>query len=341
MVYFDSDYMSGAVPEILERLEGTNRQHFTGYGEDQICKAAKKKILELCNAPSGDVYFLVGGTQTNATVIDCLIKRGEGVIAAETSHINVHEAGAIEFNGHKVISLPQKNGKITAGQIQNYYNEFYSDETWPHMANPAMVYISFPTELGTIYSKSELTEIYEVCRNTGIPLYIDGARLAYGLASAACDLTMEDIAHLCDVFYIGGTKCGALFGEAVVTTRPDILQRFNTHMKRHGALLAKGWLLGIQFDTLFTDNLYMRNGQHAVELAIKLRNGLTNHGYRPFIDSPTNQQFFILPNEVIDRLRPHVSFEYWGPRGESVSKVRFVTSWATTEEDITVTLQLL
>lgn len=341
MIYFDSDYMSGAAPEILERLEDTNLQHFPGYGEDMICKAAKEKILELCNAPSGDVYFLEGGTQTNATIIDYLIRRGEGVLAAETSHINVHEAGAIEFNGHKVIALPQENGKITAARIREYYDEFHRDETWPHMVNPAMVYISFPTELGTLYSKSELQEIYDACRQSDIPLYIDGARLAYGLAAADCDLSLADIAHLCDVFYIGGTKCGALFGEAVVTVRPELLQRFNTHMKRHGALLAKGWLLGLQFDTLFTDGLYMRNGRHAVELALKLRRGFINQGYRPFIDSPTNQQFFNLPNVVIDSLRPHVSFEYWGPRSEKNSKVRFVTSWATTEKDVAATLALL
>ena len=341
MIYFDSDYMSGAVPEILERLKETNLLHFTGYGEDNICKTAKKKILDLCNAPTGNVYFLEGGTQTNVTVIDYLIKRGEGVLAAETSHINVHEAGAIEFNGHKVIALPQENGKISAEQILNYHNEFYKDDTWPHMVNPAMVYISFPTELGTIYSKSELTEIYNVCRQAGIPLYIDGARLAYGLASPGCDLTMEEIAHLCDIFYIGGTKCGTLFGEAIVTQHSDLLKHFNTHMKRHGALLAKGWLLGLQFDTLFTDNLYFKIGKQAVNLALKLKESMIRHGYQAFIDSQTNQQFFILPNEIIDRLKSQFSFEYWGPRGEKESKVRFVTSWATTEKDINRTLELL
>lgn len=341
MIYFDSDYMSGAVPQILERLQEANLRHFTGYGEDDVCRTAKAKILDLCHAPSGDVRFLVGGTQTNATIIDYLIRRGEGVLAAETSHINVHEAGAIEFNGHKVIALPQQDGKITAAQIRDYCGQFYSDDTWPHMVNPAMVYISFPTELGTLYSRAELTEIYDACRHADIPLYIDGARLAYGLASDACDLTMADLAHLCDIFYIGGTKCGTLMGEAVVTSRPHLLRRFNTHMKRHGALLAKGWLLGLQFDTLFTDDLYLSIGRRAVQQAIRLRDGFAAHGYHPFMDSPTNQQFFTLPNDVIDRLRPHVSFEYWGPRGETESRVRFVTSWATTDADIDATLALL
>lgn len=334
MVYFDSDYMSGAVPEILERLKETNRQHFHGYGSDELCEQAKHKILEQCHAPLGQVAFLEGGTQTNASIIDYLIKRGEGVLAADTAHINVHEAGAIEFNGHKVIALPGKDGKLTAQQINDYCDEFYKDETWTHMVNPAMVYLSFPTELGTLYSQAELEEIYSVCQKFRMPLYIDGARLAYGLASPACDLTLDKLAHLCDIFYIGGTKCGVLFGEAVVTAHPDLLKNFTTHMKRHGALLAKGWLLGLQFDTLFTDNLYERVGQHAVRLAMRLKEGFLRKGYQTFIDSPTNQQFFILPNSVIDRLRENVSFEYWGARGATESKVRFVTSWATTDGDI-------
>lgn len=334
MVYFDSDYMTGAAPEILKRLNETNLHHFHGYGSDELCEQAKSKILEACNASCGQVVFLEGGTQTNATIIDYLIKRGEGVIAADTSHINVHEAGAIEFNGHKVIALPGKDGKITALQINDYCDEFYKDETWRHMVNPAMVYITFPTELGTLYSKTELEEIYSVCQKFEMPLYIDGARLAYGLASPACDLTLDELAHLCDVFYIGGTKCGALFGEAVVTVHPNLLKGFLTHTKRHGALLAKGWLLGLQFDTLFTDNLYLQMGQHAVRLAMRLKEGFLQKGYQTFIDSPTNQQFFILPNSVIDNLRKDVSFEYWGARGATESKVRFVTSWATTDEDI-------
>lgn len=334
MVYFDSDYMNGAVPEILERLKETNLQHFHGYGSDGLCEQAKRKILEECHAPLGQVAFLEGGTQTNATIIDYLTKRGEGVLAADTAHINVHEAGAIEFNGHKVIALPGKDGKITAQQIDDYCTEFYKDETWTHMVNPAMVYISFPTELGTLYSKTELEDIHSVCQKFRMPLYIDGARLAYGIASPTCDITLDELTHMCDVFYIGGTKCGALFGEAVVTAHSDLLKGFITHKKRHGALLAKGWLLGLQFDTLFTDGLYWKIGQHAVRLAMRLKEGFLRKGYQTFIDSPTNQQFFILPNSIIDRLRENVSFEYWGARGATESKVRFVTSWATTDEDI-------
>lgn len=333
MIHFDCDYMAGAHPAILQTIVQNNGVQTSGYGEDDFCNEARHLIREACDAPNADVYFMVGGTQTNATVLDGLLRRTEGVIAAESAHINVHESGAIELSGHKVISLPSHNGLLDPEEVRTYIHDFYADETWPHMVAPGAVYLSFPSELGTLYSREQLSTISSICHEHNIPLYIDGARLGYGLA-ASTDLTLPDIARLADVFYIGGTKMGALFGEAVVCTRPELLQRFFTLMKAHGSVLAKGRLLGMQFATFFTDDLYLSIGRHGVELAQRLRHAFESKGYRTFIDSPTNQQFFILPNSLIDRLFPHATFEYWGPRGEQESKVRFVTSWETTEADI-------
>lgn len=334
MVYFDTDYMAGAHPAVLSRLVETNLERTAGYGSDAHCSRAKELILNTFGIEGGNVFFLQGGTQTNATVIDRLIGRGEGVLAAGTSHINVHEAGAIENDGHKVLALPGESGKISAEQIEKYVKDFFADDTWEHMVRPAMVYISYPTELGTLYTKDELGRIYEVCRANDIPLYIDGARLAYGLAAAEGELSARELASLCDVFYIGGTKCGTLFGEAVVTRRPELLPRFTPFVKRHGGLLAKGRLLGVQFETLFENNLYFEIGHHAVRLARRVKEGLLAKGMRMIVDSPTNQQFFMLPNEVLDKLRESVSFELWGARGEKETAVRFVTSWSTTDEDV-------
>ncbi len=340
MIHFDCDYMAGAHPEVLNAIVQNNGDQTSGYGEDDFCRSAKDKIREACDCPDAAVHFLVGGTQTNATVLDSLLNKTEGVIAADTAHINVHEAGAIELTGHKVIALPSHDGKLSANEVKDYLHDFYADDTWTHMVAPGAVYISFPTEFGTIYSIDELTEMSNVCHEYNIPLYIDGARLGFGLA-ASNDVTLADIARLADVFYIGGTKMGALFGEAVVCTNPNLLKRFFTLMKAHGSVLAKGRLLGMQFGAMFTDNLYLRIGQHGVDLAQKLRKAFEDKGYKTFIDSPTNQQFFILPNSVIDKLLPEASFEYWGPRGETESKVRFVTSWETKEEDIKILESLL
>lgn len=340
MIHFDCDYMAGAHPEVLNAIVQNNGVQTSGYGEDDFCRSAKDKIREACDCPDAAVHFLVGGTQTNATVLDSLLNKTEGVIAADTAHINVHEAGAIELTGHKVIALPSHDGKLSANEVKDYLHDFYADDTWTHMVAPGAVYISFPTEFGTIYSIEELTEMSNVCHEYNIPLYIDGARLGFGLA-ASKDVTLADIARLADVFYIGGTKMGALFGEAVVCTNPNLLKRFFTLMKAHGSVLAKGRLLGMQFGAMFTDNLYLRIGQHGVDLAQKLRKAFEDKGYKTFIDSPTNQQFFILPNSVIDKLLPEASFEYWGPRGETESKVRFVTSWETKEEDIKTLESLL
>ncbi len=336
MLHFDCDYMEGAHPEVMRRLMETNLEQTPGYGNDRYTGNAKKLILEACglDGETGKVFLLVGGTQTNATVIDGLLARHEGVLSADTAHINVHEAGAIESTGHKVLALPSYDGKVKAADIEKYIKDFYADESHMHMVTPGMLYISHPTELGTLYSFSELEAISRVCRKAGIPLYLDGARLGYGLAADGTDVTLKDVARLCDVFYIGGTKIGTLFGEAVVVTRPDLLRNFTPLVKQHGALLAKGRLLGVQFETLFTDGLYMEISRHAVNMAMKLKKAFTDNGYRLFIDSPTNQQFVYLPNEEIDRLRKIASFELWGPRKDKETPVRFVTNWATREEDV-------
>lgn len=334
MIYFDSDYMVGAHPEVMKRLVETNTLHTAGYGNDEFTAEARRIILETCGIVKGDVYLLEGGTQTNAVVIDRLLDHNDGVIATDTAHINVHEAGAIESNGHKILTLPNHDGKLRAADVKKYFMDFYGDDTNHYMVRPAMVYISHPTELGTLYSKEELKNLRAVCDEYSIPLYIDGARLAYGLASPAADLTIKDIASLCDVFYIGGTKCGALFGEAVVTRRPELLPRFVSLVKLHGATLAKGRLLGVQFAALFTEGLYERIGRHAIKMAMKLKEGFIAKGYPLYIDSPTNQQFFLLKNEKIDSLKEIASFELWGPKGETHTPVRFVTDWATTEEDV-------
>lgn len=340
MIHFDCDYMAGAHPDVMRALCETNEMQTRGYGCDDYSERAKNLIREACGIPDAEVFFFVGGTQTNATIIDGLLRRTEGVIATETAHINVHESGAIELYGHKVIALPSREGKLCADEVRQYLRDFYADETYQHMVAPGAVYISFSTEFGTLYSLSELEALSAVCREYRIPLYMDGARLGHGLAASA-DVTLRDLAKLADVFYIGGTKMGALFGEAAVCTRPELLPRFFTLMKAHGAVLAKGRLLGVQFATLFTDDLYLRIGEHSVRMAKRLRRALEDRGYRTFIDSPTNQQFFALPNELIDRLLPSVSFEYWGPRGKESSKVRFVTSWETTEEHLTIFEHLL
>lgn len=325
--------MAGAHPEILEVINSNNKVQTAGYGEDSFCREARELIRKACGKPAADVFFLVGGTQTNAAVLDCILPRTRGVLSADTGHINVHEAGAIELSGHKVISLPSHDGKLCASELKDWLVNFNSDDTRTHMVAPAAVYISFPTELGTVYSKSELESLHSVCKEFGIPLFMDGARLGYGLA-ASKDLSLKDIADLCEVFYIGGTKMGALFGEAVVCTEENLMKDFFSLMKARGSVLAKGRLLGMQFGTFFRNDLYLRIGRHGVDMAMKLRKILEDKGYRTFIDSPTNQQFFTLPNDLIDRILPEVSFEYWGPRGEKESKVRFVTSWETSQEDL-------
>lgn len=326
--------MAGAHPEILEALIRTNLEHTAGYGNDPYTAEAKALIRKAVGVEDAQVFFLVGGTQTNATVIDGILARHEGVVATDSGHIAVHESGAIEASGHKVLTLPHHEGKLRAEEVERYIEDFYADETYPHMVAPGMVYISQPTEYGTIYSLAELEALGAVCRKHAIPLYIDGARLGYGLKAEGADFTLKDVARIADVFYIGGTKVGALFGEAVVVTNPKLLRNLFPLVKQHGALLAKGRLLGLQFGVLFRDGLYERIGEKAVKHAITIRESFRKAGYEVVIESPTNQQFLRLPNEVIDRLRQDMSFDYWGSRGEKESIVRFVTSWATTDEDI-------
>ncbi|MBR4782934.1 MAG: low specificity L-threonine aldolase [Bacteroidaceae bacterium] len=336
MLHFDSDYMEGAHPAIMERLLQTNLEQTPGYETDIYSNSVREMVRTAVGNHFADVHLLVGGTQANATVINALLRGAEAVIAADTGHINVHEAGAIEATGHKVITLPGKLGKLDAGDLESCLHDFYEDDTWMHMSLPAMVYISFPTEYGTLYTLKELEAISDVCHRYSIKLYMDGARMGYGLAAKGCDITIKDIYRLCDAFYIGGTKVGALFGEAVVLKNKDLAPHFYTDIKRSGAMLAKGRLLGLQFETLFVDNfkLYMECGRNAVDRAMELRAAFESKGYEPAIDSPTNQQFFALPNAVIDQLAESATFEYWGPRGAESSTVRFVTSWATKPEDI-------
>lgn len=341
MISFNCDYNEGAHPEILRRLMQTNLEQEPGYGADKYTLSAKEKIRQAIQCPDADVTFLVGGTQTNATVIDAVLPHYGAVVATETGHIAAHESGAVEHAGHKVITIPAHEGKMLAADLRKYLSDFYADSTWPHMANPGMVYISFPTEYGTIYTEQELVDIHSVCQEYEMPLFVDGARLGYGLASPAADIDLPTLARLCDVFYIGGTKVGALCGEAVVFPRGNAPRNFFTIVKQHGALLAKGRLLGIQFDTLFTDNLYMRISHNAIDLAMKLQAIFREKAIPFFIESPTNQQFPILTTEQMKRLEGKVSFEIWQRLDDGRAVTRFATSWATSEENIKALQKLL
>ena len=332
-LFFACDYMEGAHPDIMQRLMETNLVKTAGYGLDEYCDSAKEKIRAACGAPDAEVHFLVGGTQTNATVIDALLKSYQGVVAAETGHISTHEAGAIEFGGHKIMTLPHNNGKIDAAHVRAMLEGYYNDGNHDHMVMPGMIYISHPTEYGTLYSRTELEAISRVCREYHIPLYLDGARLAYALTCPQNDITLADLTSLCDVFYIGGTKCGALFGEAVVIPRPGLIPHFFTIIKQHGALLAKGRLLGIQFDALFTDGLYAHIGDTAIKAADRIRYALAENGYQLCFDSPTNQVFCILEDSVMERLAEHAEFSFWEKYDDTHTVIRFATSWATSMED--------
>lgn len=341
MISFNCDYNEGAHPEILRRLSETNMEQEPGYGADKFTISAKEKIRQAIQCPQADITFLVGGTQTNATVIDAVLPHYGAVVATETGHIAAHESGAVEHAGHKVITIPAHEGKMLAADLRKYLSDFYADSTWPHMANPGMVYISFPTEYGTIYTEQELADIHNVCQEYEMPLFVDGARLGYGLASPAADIDLPTLARLCDVFYIGGTKVGALCGEAVVFPRGNAPRNFFTIVKQHGALLAKGRLLGIQFDTLFTDSLYMRISHNAIDLAMKLQAIFREKAIPFFIESPTNQQFPILTTEQMKRLEGKVSFEIWQRLDDGRAVTRFATSWATSEENIKALQKLL
>jgi len=341
MISFENDYTTGAHPKILERLLETNLESLSGYGTDYYCESARNKIKAACNCPNADIYFLTGGTQTNAVVISSLLRSYEGVIAAKSGHINLHEAGAVESTGHKVLELPQKEGKIDPCVLKEYLYEFYQDKNHEHMVFPGMLYLSYPTEYGTLYSKKELKELSQICQAYQIPLFLDGARLGYGLASFQVDVTLEEIARICDVFYIGGTKVGALCGEAVLFTKNNTPEHFLTVIKKHGALLAKGRLLGIQFDVLFTENLYFSISKHAIEMAERMKEIFTEKGYSFYLKSPTNQQFIILENQQIEELKKKVGFSFWEKADENHTIVRFATSWATTPEELEQLSQIL
>lgn len=396
MIHFDSDYMNLCHPLILKRMAEVADTPFSGYGADSITRSATEKIKALCQCPGAEVYFLIGGTQTNMVVIDALLKPWEGVLCAGSGHIAVHEAGAIESTGHKVLTLEQEkdrrtsngattttpapeqgigNGKLSAKTVENYLHTFYSDPNWEHMVAPGMVYLTHPTECGTVYTLRELEAIHHVCQTYKIPLYIDGARLGYGLAANTevvaanagdgnankCDdnankgdiaqsntlPTLADIARLADAFYIGGTKCGAMYGEAVVFPHPCIAPHFFTQIKRHGALLAKGWAAALQFDVLFSDanrvedTLYYRICRHGVEQAARVRAALIQKGYRLMPDSPTNQLFVELTQEKALALGAHLTYGQWEPPHGNLLTIRFATSWATKPQDIDRLIELM
>ncbi len=339
MIYFECDYHEGAHPEILKRLCDTNLRQTMGYGVDEHCENARRLIRNACGRQDADVHFLVGGTQTNTTVIAAVLKPYQGVICATSGHINVHETGAIESTGHKVLPVETKDGKISAVSVRSYIEAHYDDASFEHIVQPGMVYISHPTESGTLYTKSELSELFEVCREYSIPLFIDGARLGYGLCAESTDLELCDIASLCDVFYIGGTKVGALFGEAVVITGERYKKDFRYMIKQRGGMLAKGRLLGIQFETLFENGLYFDISRHAIRLAYRIRAALRELGVEMLFESDTNQQFPIFDDDILDTLRDKYEFCYWQRVSDTRSAVRICTSWATKEENVDLLIE--
>ena len=334
MLYFKNDYSEGAATEILDGFVRTQMEQNTGYGTDKYCKSAEDKIRKAIGVEDAQVKFICGGTQTNQLVISTMLAPFEGVIGAETAHIAAHEAGAIEYSGHKVLTLPQHDGKIDPKELVDLIETFWNDESHEHMVYPGMVYVSHPTELGTLYTKAELEAIANVCKNYSLPLYLDGARLGYGLMSEGSDLDLETIARLCDVFYIGGTKVGALCGEAVVFTKNNMPKCFVAQIKQHGALMAKGWVTGMQFDILFTDDLYLKLSKNAIDMAKLLKEGFVKKGYKLHVDSPTNQQFVVVTNEQLESLRKMAVFEVWERLDKEHVVIRFVTSWATKRETV-------
>ena len=340
-LYFASDYMEGAHPAIMQKLLQTNLEKTVGYGLDGYSESARARIRAACKAPEAMVHFLTGGTQTNATVIDAMLKSYQGVISARTGHISVHEAGAIEFGGHKVLTIDEIDGKVTAEAVEKCIREYWTDDNHDHMVMPGMVYLSQPTEYGTIYSLNELEKISRTCHENGVYLYVDGARLAYALACPQNDVTLPDLARTCDAFYIGGTKCGALFGEAVVFPNPRTVPQFFTIVKQHGALLAKGRIAGLQFDTLFTDGLYDEIGKNAIQKADQIRSALREKGYELGIENPTNQVFLIVDNAAQARLAEQVEMAFMERVDSAHVMMRIATSWATTQEDVDQLISLL
>ncbi|WP_039656497.1 threonine aldolase family protein [Clostridium tyrobutyricum] len=339
MIYFQCDYVEGGHPKILERMMSTNMEQAPGYGNDSYCESAKKRIRTACGKENADVHFLVGGTQTNLTVISSILRPYQGVLTADEGHITCHETGAIEATGHKVLPLSTTDGTITGQQVRDYCREHFTCEICEHTVQPGMVYISFPTESGSLYNKKQLTELSEACHACGIPLYLDGARLGYGMMSPCNDLTLQDISELCDIFYIGGTKCGALFGEAVVIVNESLKKDFRYCIKQRGGMLAKGRLLGIQFDVLFENNLYFGICKQAIDYAFAIRKAFEEKGVQLYGNSQTNQQFPILTNEQLSVFDGKYAYEVWGKYDDTHTIVRFCTSWATTEENVKALLK--
>ena len=339
MIRFENDYAEGAHPRILKRLVETNEEQAPGYGTDEYCEQARQAIRKACGNENVDVHFLVGGTQANKVVIASMLRPHQGVISPITGHIFTHETGAIEALGHKILTLPSWDGKITAAGVKELYEEHHNSPTSIHTTQPGMVYISQSTESGTIYSKSELVALSNVCRECGLPLFMDGARLGYALAGEGNDLSLADIAELCDVFYIGGTKVGALFGEAVVITNDAFKKDFRYFIKQNGGLLAKGRLLGLQFETLFKDNLYYEISRHAVEMATMIKQAFIEKGIPLKYETWTNQHFPILSTEMLTKLSKKYAFSIWEPAAANHTVVRFCTSWATKKENVELLIE--
>ena len=336
MLFFRNDYGNGAHPAIMDALCRTNLELTVGYGEDAYCKQAAQQICKLCDCPQAQVHFLMGGTQVNKTAIGAFLRPWEAVITADTGHIQVHEAGAIEHNGHRLFTLPTPDGKLRPEQVADLCRTFQQEET---SAEPKLVYISNTTELGTVYSDAELKALRTVCDEWGLYLYCDGARLASAMAVTGSDLTIY--AATCHAFTIGGTKNGMLFGEALVITDPRLIPSFRRCMKQQGAMMAKGRLLGVQYCVAMQDGLYMTLGKQALSAANRLSQGLKELGIALLIDSPSNQVFPIFPNSVIETLAKSVSFEFWSKVDDTHSAIRFVTAWHTTQEDVEALLALL
>ena len=341
MISFECDYNNGAHPKVLESLIKHNDAKPTPYGFDEFSERAKGRIRQAIGMPDAQIFFLTGGTQTNATTIDSMLYQYEGVICVGSGHINVHEAGAVEFTEHKIITIPDNDGKMEAQTLDQYLDAFMHDGNRDHAVHPGLVYITFPTELGTLYTARELDDIYQVCKRYDIPLYIDGARLGYGLTAEGNDVSLPYLARHCDVFYIGGTKIGALCGEAVVFTNRQAHKHFFSIQKQHGAVIAKGALIGLQFEALFTDDLYFKLSRHAIDMAMQMKKFFQEKGYQFYVDSPTNQQFIVLPDAEVERLSQHIQFTHFGQADKHHTICRFVTSWATTEDDLNELKRLL
>ena len=335
MLYFQNDYHAGCHAEILRRLDRLSQRDFPGYGQDELCGKAADTIRRLCGREDLAVHFLVGGTQTNTTVIY------QAVIAAQSGHIHVHETGAVEATGHKVLALPSQDGKVTAAQVEQLMESHQSQEDPAHEVQPKMVYISYPTELGTLYTRQELEALHRVCRQYGLYLFLDGARLGYGLTAKDCDVTLQDLARLCDVFYIGGTKVGAMFGEAVVIANPELAGDFRYMIKRQGGMLAKGWLLGLQFEALLEDGLYFRIAQKANDQADRIRKTLEEAAVPVLVPGSTNQIFPILPVSTLKNLSQKVLYTDMGPVDETHRAIRLCTSWSTGDEAVEELCRLL